>query len=92
MKSGYAARAIAMARTSSPHSASAQFFINTVDNTNLNHSEKTVQGWGYAVFGKVTKGMDVVKKIEATQTKTAGQFQNVPVAEVVIQRVERIKK
>jgi len=83
---------IAMARTSSPHSASAQFFINTVDNTNLNHSEKTVQGWGYAVFGKVTKGMDVVKKIEATQTKTAGQFQNVPVAEVVIQRVERIKK
>ncbi|OGI63817.1 MAG: hypothetical protein A2W18_09075 [Candidatus Muproteobacteria bacterium RBG_16_60_9] len=82
---------IAMARTSSPHSASAQFFINTVDNTNLNHSEKTVQGWGYAVFGKVTKGMDVVKKIEAARTRTTGQFQNVPAKDVVIKKIERIK-
>jgi cyclophilin family peptidyl-prolyl cis-trans isomerase len=86
-----AAGTIAMARTPSPHSASAQFFINAVDNTNLDHSEKTVQGWGYAVFGKVTKGMDVVKKIETAQTKTAGQFQNVPTKDVVIKKVERIK-
>lgn len=85
------AGAIAMARTSSPHSASAQFFIDTVDNDLLNHRDKTVRGWGYAVFGKVTKGMDVVKKIEATPTKTVGQFENVPVRDVVIRKVERIK-
>jgi cyclophilin family peptidyl-prolyl cis-trans isomerase len=82
---------IAMARTSSPHSASAQFFINAADNAFLNHRDKTVQGWGYAVFGKVTKGMDVVKKIETTKTKNAGPFEAVPVTDVVIQRVERIK-
>lgn len=83
---------IAMARTSSPHSASAQFFINAANNTFLNHRDKTVQGWGYAVFGKVTKGMDVVKKIETVRTKTSGPYQNVPVSDVVIRRLERIKK
>ena len=82
---------IAMARTSDPHSASAQFFINTVDNVNLDHRDKTDQGWGYAVFGKVTKGMDVVKKIESTPTKNAGPFQNVPVKDVSIIKVETIK-
>lgn len=83
---------IAMARTSSPHSASAQFFINAANNTFLNHRDKTVQGWGYAVFGKVTKGMDIVKKIETVRTGTSGPYQNVPVTDVVIRRVERIKK
>ena len=78
---------IAMARTPDPHSASAQFFINTVDNPNLDHRSKTVQGWGYAVFGKVTKGMEVVKKIEKVQTGNAGFHQNVPVKDVIITRV-----
>ncbi len=82
---------IAMARTASPHSASAQFFINTADNHFLNHRDRTVQGWGYAVFGKVTKGMDVVKKIEATPTGTVGPYENVPLQDVVIKKVERVK-
>lgn len=82
---------IAMARTMDPNSASAQFFINTVDNTMLDHRDKTMQGWGYAVFGKVTKGMDVVKKIEATATGRVGQFENVPKGDVVIQKVELAK-
>ena len=82
---------IAMARTSDPHSASAQFFINTVDNPNLDHTNKTDQGWGYAVFGKVTKGMEVMKKIESTPTKNAGPFQNVPIQDVLILKIETIK-
>ncbi len=82
---------LAMARTMDPHSASAQFFINTVDNAFLDHRDKSTRGWGYAVFGKVTKGMDVVKKIESSQTKTVGPFENVPVYDVVIQKVEQIK-
>ena len=82
---------LAMARTSDPHSASAQFFINTVDNTFLNHRGRDPQGWGYAVFGKVTKGMDVVKKIEAVQTGNAGMHQNVPVKDVVLTKMEIIK-
>ena len=81
---------LAMARTSDPHSASAQFFINTVDNSFLDHRDKTMQGWGYAVFGKVTKGMDVVKKIEAVQTSNAGMHQNVPKQDVVIQKIVRL--
>jgi len=81
---------LAMARTSDPHSASAQFFINTVDNSFLNHRDKTMQGWGYAVFGKVTKGMDVVKKIEAVQTSNAGMHQNVPKQDVVIRKIVRL--
>ena len=83
---------IAMARTSDPHSAAAQFFINTTDNPNLDHRDKTTPGWGYAVFGKVTQGMDVVKKIENVSTHTVGPFQNVPVKDVVIQKVERIAR
>ena len=82
---------LAMARTNDPHSASAQFFINTVDNAFLDHRAKNPQGWGYAVFGKVTKGMDVVKKIEAVQTSNAGMHQNVPVKDVVITKMEVIK-
>lgn len=82
---------LAMARTSDPHSASAQFFINTVDNAFLDHRDKSMQGWGYAVFGRVTKGMDVVKKIEAAPTKNAGMYQNVPVKDVVITKMEVIK-
>ena len=65
---------LAMARTSAPHSASAQFFINVKNNDFLNHSGKNLQGWGYAVFGKVTKGMDVVDKIAALPTRGLGPF------------------
>jgi len=83
---------IAMARTPDPHSAGAQFFINTVDNPNLDFRDKTSAGWGYCVFGKVTKGMDVVHKIEHVQTHSVGPFQNVPVRDVVIEKVELIKK
>lgn len=82
---------IAMARTPDPHSASAQFFINTVDNPSLDHRDKTTNGWGYTVFGKVTQGMDVVKKIESTTTRNVGPFQNVPAKDVVIEKVELIK-
>jgi len=82
---------LAMARTSDPHSASAQFFINTVDNAFLDHRGKNPQGWGYAAFGKVTKGMDVVKKIEAVRTGNAGMHQNVPVKDVVITKMETIR-
>ncbi len=81
---------LAMARTSDPHSASAQFFINTVDNTFLDHRAKTLQGWGYTVFGKVTKGMDVLKKIEAVTTGNAGMHQNVPKQDVIIREMARI--
>lgn len=83
---------IAMARTASPHSASAQFFINVADNDFLNHRDKTPRGWGYAVFGKVTKGMDVVKRIESSPTKNVGRYQNVPVRDVVIVKIERLRK
>ncbi len=86
-----AAGTIAMARTPDPHSASAQFFINTVDNVFLDHRGKTPEGWGYAVFGKVAKGMDVVTKIEALATGRAGMHQNVPVKDVVITKAEVIR-
>ncbi len=75
---------IAMARTMDPDSATAQFFINVVDNKMLNHTGKTPQGWGYAVFGKVVKGKEVVDKIKAVPTTTKGMFQNVPVEAVTI--------
>ena len=78
------AGAIAMARTSDPDSASAQFFINTVDNPSLDHREKSARGWGYAVFGKVVQGMDVVKKIEAAPTGRSGRFDDVPATDIVI--------
>ena len=77
---------IAMARTSDPHSATAQFFINHKNNDFLNHSAPTPQGWGYTVFGKVSKGMDVVNKIAALDTGAMGPFQSdVPRKQVVIE-------
>ncbi len=77
---------VAMARTSDPHSATAQFFINTVDNDFLNFKSPTAQGWGYAVFGKVVSGSDVVKKIEATPTGRRGFHDDVPKQDVVIEK------
>ena len=77
---------VAMARTSDPHSASAQFFINTSDNDFLNHSAPTPQGWGYCVFGKVTAGMDVVDRIGKVKTGQSGSHQDVPVDDVMIQK------
>jgi cyclophilin family peptidyl-prolyl cis-trans isomerase len=74
---------IAMARTNDPHSATAQFFINVVDNTNLD--SPSFDGWGYTVFGKVTKGMEAVDRIAAVATRNYGFHQNVPVEPVVIQ-------
>ena len=78
---------LAMARTSDPHSASSQFFINVGDNGFLNHSGKNAQGWGYAVFGKVTDGMDVVDKIKGVATGNSGFHQDVPTETVEIQNV-----
>jgi peptidyl-prolyl cis-trans isomerase B (cyclophilin B) len=78
---------IAMARTSEPHSASCQFFINVADNKFLNHSGKTPQGWGYAVFGKVTGGLDTVTKIKSCPTSSKGGHQDVPVDDIVINSV-----
>jgi peptidyl-prolyl cis-trans isomerase B (cyclophilin B) len=75
---------IAMARTSDPHSASAQFFINVADNRGLNHSSKTAQGWGYAVFGKVTEGMDVVDQIVKSPRGRKGFHDDVPNEPIVI--------
>ena len=75
---------IAMARTQDPHSATSQFFINTVDNAFLNHSSKTLSGWGYCVFGRVVEGMDVVDAIEASPTTTQGMYTDVPVEPIVI--------
>lgn len=78
---------IAMARTSDPHSATAQFFINVVDNDFLNFTSESGSGWGYCVFGEVTEGMDVVDLIKKVPTTTKMGHQNVPVENVVIQRV-----
>ncbi len=75
---------IAMARTQDPHSATAQFFINTVDNSFLNFRSKDLNGWGYCVFGKVVQGMDVVDKIEKSKTTTVSYYQDVPVETVEI--------
>ncbi|MFO1220987.1 MAG: peptidylprolyl isomerase [Burkholderiaceae bacterium] len=75
---------VAMARTSAPHSASAQFFINTTDNGFLNFKSETPQGWGYAVFGKVVAGTDVVDAIEKVATGNSGGHGDVPVEDVVI--------
>ncbi len=79
---------VAMARTSEPHSASSQFFINVKDNSFLNHSAPTTQGWGYCVFGKVVEGMDVVEKIKGVQTGSRGGHQDVPKDDVVLERAE----
>jgi peptidyl-prolyl cis-trans isomerase B (cyclophilin B) len=80
---------LAMARTNDPHSASAQFFVNLVDNDFLDHTAPTPQGWGYAVFGKVTAGMDVVDKIAKVATTNRGGHQNVPASDVVITKASR---
>jgi peptidyl-prolyl cis-trans isomerase B (cyclophilin B) len=78
---------LAMARTSSPHSATAQFFINTTDNGFLDFKSESPQGWGYAVFGKVVAGMDVVDAIEKVKTARRGAHDDVPAEDVVIQSV-----
>ena len=79
---------VAMARTSDPHSASAQFFINVADNAFLNHSAPSAQGWGYAVFGRVVEGQDTVDKIGKVRTGSSGFHQDVPVEDVVIRKAE----
>ncbi|HPE60292.1 MAG: peptidyl-prolyl cis-trans isomerase [Thiothrix sp.] len=77
---------VAMARTNAPHSASSQFFINVADNDFLNFKNETPQGWGYAVFGKVAEGLDVVDGIVAVKTGNHGMHQNVPVEPVLINK------
>lgn len=81
---------IAMARTSAPHSASAQFFINVKDNGFLNHSGKNPQGWGYAVFGKVVDGLDVIDSIKGVKTGNRGHHADVPVEDIVIESAKII--
>jgi peptidyl-prolyl cis-trans isomerase B (cyclophilin B) len=79
---------IAMARTSDPHSATAQFFINVADNDSLNHTAATPQGWGYCVFGRVTEGTEVVDRIRKVRTGSRGMHQDVPLEDVIIERAE----
>ncbi|HEN8710716.1 MULTISPECIES: peptidylprolyl isomerase [Pseudomonas] len=79
---------IAMARTMEPHSASAQFFINASDNDFLNHSGKNTQGWGYAVFGEVTEGREIVDAIEKVATGSKAGHQDVPKDDVIIEKAE----
>jgi len=81
---------IAMARTAQVHSATAQFFINVANNDFLNHTDETPRGFGYAVFGKVVAGLDVVDKIKGVKTKTVGPFGDVPEQPIVIKSVQRI--
>jgi cyclophilin family peptidyl-prolyl cis-trans isomerase len=81
---------IAMARTADPNSATAQFFINTVNNEFLNHKSKDSRGWGYAVFGRVIQGMDVVDAIAGVKTETRGVYRDVPSEPVVIRDAKRI--
>lgn len=83
---------IAMARTSEPHSATGQFFINVADNAFLNHQNKTPNGWGYCVFGEVVEGMDVVDKIKAVTTTSRRGHQDVPVDDVVIEKVTEVEE
>ena len=77
---------VAMARTGDPHSATAQFFINVADNAFLNHTAISAQGWGYAVFGKVVAGTDVVDKIKAVKTARRGHHDDVPAEDVVMEK------
>ena len=79
---------VAMARTSDPHSATAQFFINVGDNKFLNHTAPSAQGWGYCVFGKVTEGTEIVDKIRQVKTASRGGHENVPVEDVIIEKAE----
>lgn len=83
---------LAMARTSDPHSATSQFFINVADNAFLDHTAKDARGWGYAVFGKVVKGQEVVDAIKAVPTMTKGFHENVPVVPVVIEKAEVVSE
>ncbi len=83
---------IAMARTNDPHSATAQFFINTADNDFLDHTAKTSRGWGYCVFGKVVEGMDIVETIEKTKTTSNAGRDDVPVEPIVIQNATIIEE
>jgi cyclophilin family peptidyl-prolyl cis-trans isomerase len=82
---------IAMARTQDPHSATAQFFINTKDNDFLNHKGKSPQGWGYAVFGRVVEGIGVVDAISNVKTVTRSMYRNVPADPIVITRARRVQ-
>ena len=82
---------VAMARTNAPHSASAQFFINTVDNDFLNFKSESPSGWGYAVFGKVIGGQDIVDKIEKVKTGRSGFHDDVPVEAVAIERAVAVE-
>jgi peptidyl-prolyl cis-trans isomerase B (cyclophilin B) len=86
------ANTVAMARTSDPHSATAQFFINVADNDFLNHTAPTPQSWGYCVFGKVSEGTEVVDKIKKVKTGSRGMHQDVPLEDVVIERAEVVQK
>jgi peptidyl-prolyl cis-trans isomerase B (cyclophilin B) len=79
---------LAMARTSDPHSATSQFFINVVDNPFLDFKSESPHGWGYCVFGHVIEGMDVVDKIKAVKTTSRNGHQDVPVEDILIERVE----
>ena len=83
---------IAMARTGEPHSATAQFFINTVDNAGLDFKNESQAGWGYCVFGKVVKGMPVVDAIEGVQTSSSGMMRDVPVTPVLITKASVVKE
>jgi peptidyl-prolyl cis-trans isomerase B (cyclophilin B) len=80
---------LAMARTSDPHSATGQFFINVADNAPLNHTGETMNGWGYAVFGKVTNGMHVVNRIKMVKTGNLAGYSDVPMDPVIIKSVKR---
>ena len=82
---------VAMARTMEPHSASAQFFINVADNSFLNHTAPTAQGWGYAVFGKVVEGQNVVDKIKGVKTTSKAGHQDVPAEDVIVEKAEIIE-
>ena len=81
---------VAMARTQAPHSASAQFFINVSDNGFLNHTAPSMQGWGYAVFGKVVGGIDIVDKLEGVKTGNKGGHGDVPVEDLIIEKAVAI--
>ncbi len=81
---------LAMARTGDPHSASSQFFINVNDNKFLNHTAKTPAGWGYCVFAKVTAGMDLVMEMSMTPTGNHGGHENVPLEQIIMEKVEVI--
>lgn len=81
---------LAMARTNDPHSATAQFFINVVDNAFLNHSSPSMDGWGYCVFGKIVNGMDVIDEIKGVATTSKGFHQDVPAEDIIIEKAEVI--